>query len=141
MLRALILYLNDLLTPPEYQLVGKCLKCGKCCRLLYSLDTYTTFDFKITQFLFPSYRRFEVIGKDEDGNLMFRCKWIKDDNTCGNYKKRLSMCKKFPNVKYGSLGKVPDGCGYKLVPIRKFKDVYTETAGKKKLSKILSMTK
>ena len=33
-----------------------CLKCGKCCTYMYSLDTYTTTDFKIMQFLYPSYR-------------------------------------------------------------------------------------
>ena len=28
----------------EYKITGKCLKCGKCCRYMYSFDTYTTTD-------------------------------------------------------------------------------------------------
>ena len=38
----------------EYKITGHCLKCGKCCRYMYSFDTYTTTDFKILQFLFAS---------------------------------------------------------------------------------------
>ncbi|MEW5819379.1 MAG: YkgJ family cysteine cluster protein [Cyanobacteriota bacterium] len=130
MLRSFIIYLKDKLTPPEYRLEGECKRCGQCCKLMYSLDTYTEFDFKITQFLFPAYKRFEILGKDEEGNFMFKCNWVQEDNTCKYYEKRLDMCKKFPNVKYGSLGKVPPGCGFKLVPIRKFSDVINEESQK-----------
>ena len=31
----------------EYKITGACKKCGKCCRYMYSFDTYTTTDFKI----------------------------------------------------------------------------------------------
>lgn len=136
-----ILYLKDRLTPAEYRLEGECKKCGKCCRLMYSLDHFTTFDFKVTQFLFPDYKRFEIIGKDEKGNMMFKCKWIQDDNTCKNYKKRLNMCKRFPNVKYGSLGKTPEGCGFTLVPIRKFNDVLEEQMQKEEELSIIEKIK
>lgn len=111
-----------------YKLEGQCLKCGKCCKLLYSLDDYTAFDFKITSFIFPAYKRFEIIGKDNEDNLMFKCKLLGNDNLCTDYNNRLKMCRNFPNVKYGSLGKVPDGCGYKLVPIKKFNDYLSITA-------------
>ena len=37
---------------------------------MYSFDTYTTTDFKIMQFLFPSYRRFYIRGKDEEGDFI-----------------------------------------------------------------------
>lgn len=83
------------------------------------------------QFIFPSYKRFEIIGTDEKDNLMFKCNWLKEDNTCLNYDKRLSMCKNFPNTRYGSLGNVPEGCGYKLVPVNKFDSVLNKTGSKK----------
>ena len=54
----------------EYDIVGECKKCGKCCNYMYSFDTYTEKEFKIMQFLFPSYKRFYIKGKDEDGNLL-----------------------------------------------------------------------
>ena len=63
----------------EYKITGKCLKCGKCCRYMYSFDTYTTTDFKIMQFLFPAYRRFYIRGKDEEGNLIFACKYVTEE--------------------------------------------------------------
>lgn len=113
---------------PEYTLEGECLKCGNCCKTLYTLDDYTTFDFKITQFLFPKYKRLNVIGKDENGNIILSCRWLTPDNKCRDYKNRLTLCKNFPNVKYGSLGQVPEGCGYRLVPIKKFKDILEKTS-------------
>ena len=79
----------------EYKITGECLKCGKCCRYMYSFDTYTTTDFKIMQFLFPAYRRFYIRGKDEEGI-------------------RLRMCKKYPASKIGYPGKLHEGCGYKV---------------------------
>ena len=63
----------------EYKITGKCLKCGKCCRYMYSFDTYTTTDFKIMQFLFPKYKRFYIRGKDEFGNLIFACKYVTEE--------------------------------------------------------------
>ena len=39
----------------EYDVVGECKKCGKCCNYMYSFDTYTEKEFKIMQFLFPAY--------------------------------------------------------------------------------------
>ena len=33
----------------EYEITGKCKKCGKCCNYMYSYDTYTPEEFKIIQ--------------------------------------------------------------------------------------------
>jgi Fe-S-cluster containining protein len=112
------------LRPPAYKLEGECRKCGTCCKLLYSLDDYTATDFRITQFFFPKYKRFNIAGKDTDGNLMLSCSWLTENNTCSQYDKRLNLCKNFPNVRYGSMGKLPPGCGYRLVPVSKFEDIY-----------------
>lgn len=53
-----------------YDVTGECKKCGKCCNYMYSVDTYTEKEFKIMQFLFPTYRRFYIKGKDDEGNLI-----------------------------------------------------------------------
>ena len=98
----------------EYKITGKCLKCGKCCRYMYSFDTYTTTDFKIMQFLFPAYKRFYIRGKDEEGNLIFACKYVTEEGLCSVYDKRLKMCKKYPASKIGYPGKLHEGCGYKV---------------------------
>ena len=47
-----------------YEVTGECKKCGKCCNYMYSYDTYTEKEFKIMQFLFPTYRRFYIKGKE-----------------------------------------------------------------------------
>lgn len=119
------------LSEPQYRLEGQCNRCGTCCKLMYALDDWTPGEFKLMQFLFPSYKRFEIAGKDEKNNLMFKCNWLQADNTCKNYPKRLDMCKNFPNVRYGSLGNVPEGCGYRLVPVNNFENVYNNTLLKK----------
>lgn len=84
----------------EYKITGKCLKCGKCCRYMYSFDTYTTTDFKIMQFLFPAYKRFYIRGKDEAGNLIFACKYVTEEGLCSVYDKRLRMCRNYPAKKF-----------------------------------------
>ncbi|MCR5266376.1 MAG: YkgJ family cysteine cluster protein [Cyanobacteria bacterium RUI128] len=99
----------------EYEIVGQCLKCGKCCNYMYSYDTYTEKEFKIMQFLFPAYKRFYIKGKDEDGNLIFACKYVTKEGLCSVYDKRLPMCKKYPARKIYSHAKLHEGCGYKII--------------------------
>ena len=99
----------------EYKIEGECKKCGKCCRYMYSFDTYTEKEFKFMQFLFPSYRRFYIRGKDESGNLIFACKYVTEEGLCSVYEKRLPMCKRYPEKKIYYPGKLHEGCGYKIV--------------------------
>ncbi len=99
----------------EYKIEGECKKCGKCCNYMYSFDTYTEKEFKFMQFLFPSYRRFYIKGKDEDGNLIFACKYVTKEGLCSVYEKRLPMCKKYPAKKIYFSGKLHYGCGYKII--------------------------
>lgn len=99
----------------EYNIVGECKKCGKCCNYMYSFDTYTEKEFKIMQFLFPAYKRFYIKGKDNDGNLIFACKYVTKDGLCSVYEKRLPMCKKYPAKKILYKAKLHDGCGYKII--------------------------
>lgn len=99
----------------EYEIQGECKKCGKCCRYMYSFDTYTEKEFKFMQFLFPSYRRFYIKGKDDKGNLIFACKYVTDNGLCSVYEKRLPMCKKYPSKKIFYPAKLHEGCGYKIV--------------------------
>lgn len=96
----------------EYEITGACKKCGKCCRYMYSFDTYTEKEFKIMQMIFPSYKRFYIKGKDDDGNFIFACKFIGDDGLCTVYDKRLAMCKKYPAPKIRYPAKLHEGCGY-----------------------------
>ena len=80
----------------SYEITGECKKCGKCCNYMYSVDTYTEKEFKIMQFLFPSYRRFYIKGKDEEGNFVFACKLVTPEGLCSDYKNRPRMCRNYP---------------------------------------------
>lgn len=104
-----------------YEITGECKKCGKCCNYMYSIDTYTEEEFKIMQFLFPTYRRFYIKGKDEEGNMVFACKLVTKDGLCSDYKHRPRMCRKYPAKRISYPGKLHQGCGYK-VNIKKFED-------------------
>jgi Fe-S-cluster containining protein len=103
-----------------YMAKGTCLKCGKCCRYMYSQGTCSKFDFKIIQFLFPKYKRFQIAGKDEFGNFVFSCKLIGKDNLCTSYDSRLAICRKYPLFKYQNKGNFHLGCGFCVVPEKDF---------------------
>lgn len=109
----------------EYEVLGSCRKCGKCCEYMYSYDTYTEKEFKIMQFLFPQYKRFYIKGKDELGNLIFACKYITKEGLCAVYDKRLSMCKKYPVKRLNKPLKLHEDCGY-YIEEKKFKDYLEE---------------
>lgn len=104
-----------------YEIKGECLKCGKCCRYMYSYDTYTEKEFKIMQFLYPKYKRFYIKGKDEFGNLIFACKLVSEEGLCTDYEHRLPMCRKYPARFVKFPAKLHEGCGYKVTK-KEFKD-------------------
>lgn len=105
----------------EYEIKGECKQCGKCCNYMYSIDTYSEQEFKFMQALFPSYRRFYIKGKDDEGNFIFACKLVTEDGKCSVYNKRLKMCKNYPNKKIKFLGNLHEGCGFSVVK-KDFKD-------------------
>jgi hypothetical protein len=97
-----------------YKITGECNKCGKCCNYMYSKDTYTEKEFKIMQKLFPTYKRFYIKGKDDEGNLIFACKLVTKEGLCSDYKHRPRMCRNYPAKKINYQGKLHEGCGYKV---------------------------
>ena len=113
-----------------YEVTGKCKKCGKCCNYMYSVYTYTEKEFKIMQFLFPTYRRFYIKGKDEEGNLVFACKMVTPEGLCSDYKHRPRMCKNYPAKRVAYKAQLHEGCGYK-VNIKTFEDYVDEAKNKR----------
>lgn len=115
-----------------YEVTGKCKKCGKCCNYMYSVDTYTEKEFKIMQILFPTYRRFYIKGKDEEGNLVFACKMVTPEGLCSDYKHRPRMCRNYPAKRVAYKAQLHEGCGYK-VNIKTFEDYVDEAKNKRHL--------
>lgn len=108
-----------------YDVTGECKKCGKCCNYMYSVDTYTEKEFKIMQFLFPTYRRFYIKRKDEEGNLIFACKLVTPEGLCSDYKHRPRMCRNYPAKKVAYRAQLHEGCGYR-VNVKTFEDYLRE---------------
>jgi len=108
-------------TPNPYVRTGECLKCGKCCNHVYSIDTYTEKEFKIMQFFYAPYRKFYIKGKDSEGNFIFACKCVSEDGLCTIYNKRPNFCRTFPVAKHNRSLTLPDGCGFKFVK-KEFKE-------------------
>ena len=106
----------------RYKLEGKCIKCGNCCRYMYSVDTYTEDEFELTTKIFPKYKRFKIIGRDEYDNLVFACNLLDENGLCSDYSNRLKMCKNYPNARINSAGKLHETCGYKIIPEKSFND-------------------
>lgn len=113
-----------------YEVTGKCKKCGKCCNYMYSVDTYTEKEFKIMQFLFPTYRRFYIKGKDKEGNFIFACKMVTPEGLCSDYKHRPRMCRNYPAKRVAYKAQLHEGCGYK-VNIKTFEDYVNEAKNKR----------
>lgn len=113
-----------------YEVTGKCKKCGKCCNYMYSVDTYTEKEFKIMQFLFPTYRRFYIKGKDEEGNFIFACKMVTPEGLCSDYKHRPRMCRNYPAKRVAYKAQLHERCGYK-VNIKTFEDYVNEAKNKR----------
>lgn len=109
----------------KYDIVGECKKCGKCCRCIYSIDTCNEQEFKFMQILYPVYKRFYIKGKDENGNLIFACKYVSEDGLCAVYNKRPKMCKRYPNKKIICDAKMHEGCGYSVIK-KNFNDYLKE---------------
>jgi len=115
----------------KYRLEGQCIKCGDCCRYMYSVDTYTEKEFELTKKLFPKYKRFKIIGKDEYDNLIFACSLLDENGLCSDYKNRLKMCKNYPGKRINGGGSLHKRCGYKIVPEKSFKDYLTDAISSK----------
>ena len=105
-----------------YKVEGNCIKCGACCRYMYSFDTYNEKEFELMQKIYPKYKRFRIVGKDEEGNLIFACNLVGEDGLCTDYKNRLRMCKKYPKKRISFYGKLHDTCGYRVKPEKSFED-------------------
>ena len=56
-----------------------------------------------------------IKDKDEQGNLIFACRYVTEEGLCSVYEKRLPMCKRYPAKKIYYPGDLHEGCGYKII--------------------------
>ena len=129
------LYLHNKLFSSKYVLKGKCKKCGNCCKnILFSTKDGYIKDKKIFNKMkkkHPYYRNLTVQGivgnkKDfQNGALVFRCKYLNNNNKCSIYFIRPLFCRDYPNINqdliYNGV-EMLDGCGFYFDVNKKFKD-------------------
>ncbi len=114
----------------KYTLEGYCSKCGDCCRFLYCVEPMSKWTFLLMKLFYPEYRRFRVIGKDENG-LILSCTLIREDGLCPDYENRPDICREFPNPeKVYSGGVLYKRCSYRLIPEKSF-DVFLSVEEKR----------
>ncbi|MCD4650278.1 MAG: YkgJ family cysteine cluster protein [Candidatus Cloacimonetes bacterium] len=117
--------------PANARVTGQCLQCGNCCRQLYlrigNKQLCTADDFKRLLKHNPMYQIFKIAGTDDEGELYFSCMALGDDNKCRIHKSRPGICRAFPSRTLKLQGGVLDrACGYKLVPIISFKEIFQQ---------------
>ena len=117
------------ITSSRFIVTGKCKKCGTCCKnitfFIGKRIVTSEEEFLKMQKFDKKYRNFEINGKGQKGELLFKCKALKDDGSCGVYKIRSINCRLYPkiNQKFVYDGGGPlDGCGYSFSINKKFKD-------------------
>jgi Fe-S-cluster containining protein len=105
----------------KYKIVGKCLKCGKCCKEIRSYGLRNEKELNFMKFIFPWYKRFYITNKDENGNLVLSCKHLTTEGLCSVYKLRPLLCRNYPNKTINFNAEMIDGCGFKVIK-KEFKD-------------------
>ena len=112
----------------KYVVSGKCNKCGDCCRqITFSVGDKLVTDeqeFLRMQKFEKKYKNFEINGKTGDGVLLFKCKALKDDGSCGVHWFRSLNCRLYPyfNKMFVRGGETLDGCGYTFSVDKKFSE-------------------
>nr|WP_286182077.1 YkgJ family cysteine cluster protein [Desulfovibrio sp. Huiquan2017] len=111
----------------EVEVVGKCNRCGRCCRSVLLFDRgrwlrrASQFERLVADA--PEHARFRPAGRDAGGYLLFDCALLGRDNNCTEYGARPALCGNYPSKSlYYHGGKTLNGCGYAFRAVT-FRDV------------------
>ena len=121
----------------KYYRTGSCNACGRCCQKIYVkhqsiIQTEAEFERLKKQHFF--YRYLKVVDKDETG-LVFECENLdKETKKCKIHKKRPGICRRYPQEEVFAMGgSLAEHCGYKLIPIVSFEEVFNRVQKQTKL--------
>lgn len=120
----------------KYYRTGNCLGCGKCCQKIYVQTSKHVIqdekEFEKLKLLHRFYTYLTVVGKDDIG-LIFSCSQL-DEQTglCKIHKNRPGICRRYPQDELFMMGgDLAENCGYKMVPIIPFSEVFDKVVKKK----------
>lgn len=103
--------------------IGKCRRCGNCCRHFSIISS------QVSDFM----RAKEELGlrliflERKQGVAYYKCNMLDKNNLCKVYRKRPLPCKEFPR------SQVPKewSCGYKFIPDNRYSKAWKERQTKK----------
>ena len=130
-------YLRLKLAGKNILVTGSCNGCGTCCKSI-SLESeggWVRSEKKFERIVedFPQYSRFEIIGKDKQGFLLFNCNWVTPEGICCDYDNRLPLCRAFPEKSLVFAGgKLPQNCGYNFSEVVPFEKILSRELKKTK---------
>ena len=112
----------------KYYRIGKCSRCGRCCKNIYVKHGKKFITnkklFNSLKPLHPFYFDLEIIGKDEIGLLFFFFYLDEKTKMCKIHKKRAKICRDYPMEEILKMGgTLAENCGFHFEPIDKFKDI------------------
>lgn len=107
----------------EVRVVGACRQCGFCCREIRIQSGGRWIDSRraLRRLLQnePDYARFEVVGRDAAGYLIFTCSWLTEDGRCRDHEHRLDLCRNHPGPElYLAGADLSPLCGYRVAAPR-----------------------
>lgn len=122
----------------KYYRTGSCNACGRCCQKIYVKHTHviqTEEEFERLRKMHSFYTYLKVVGKDETG-LVFECENLdKETKKCKIHKKRPGICRRYPQEELFTMGgTLAENCGYKLLPVESFEEVFLKVQKQNKLN-------
>ncbi len=103
----------------QIRMAGSCSACGECCRrlILWSRGRPVRDKIHLGELLRrdrETYSRFQLVGQNSEGDLLFSCDRLGEDGLCTVHASRPYLCRAYPHPRmflYG--GSLPAQCGYR----------------------------
>jgi Fe-S-cluster containining protein len=102
--------------------------CGTCCKKLVLVDgrkiVRTEEEFRLLKKKYPEYEMFKLKSTNSDGDLVFECSKLNEDNTCSIHENRPDICTNYPTpAMFKHRGKLFKKCGYYVEPAVDFQEI------------------
>ncbi len=112
--------LAQMLVRPPFKKEGECLKRGNCCHYILIPECkgvmgrlYYLWNTQVLGF----YRRKPGVYESDGKKVhVMGCRYLRKDGSCGQYRLRPAVCRKWPVVEYFGYPRIIRGCGFKAVP-------------------------
>lgn len=109
-----------ILIPPPFKIAGKCTRRGNCCHYIMIRKpkgpfawAYLLWNTQVNGFYLRSKEDYEY---ENHKVLIMGCRHLRKDGSCGSYRTRPMVCRKWPVIEHFGFPRILKGCGFKAVP-------------------------